>query len=967
MSITRRTLLTGSCNALACLLRPRFVWSDQNSSDSIRRRFPNLYQELVVADSTNLLNLSRGRVAAYGNAAPSFDPVKETTFRRDRVIALASMYDISHSYQLSSVDTQAIHNYISSLAQTPAPSLTDDLWNFFSRMAPGRDESLDIVGAGTGISGLYVGLENPYAGAALGAASLLEPFIKQEINHYWPTVRAADDNAVRATVSQFESGGVNPDLAYNLGIVDFFGVPLGSSSDDIFSRCSPRIRDGAKAAMRAADSQPRPDATDMFKSQSDQVVAAVKDLRQSILDEMKVERAHAEELRAHQEYLRGEISSSIYLGSVIIGEMFGATQEARVFSVTGTESLKVWQLVQGFNAVPPTVGSLALTGGFISAGLSIGQAMAGIPSSEQVTQAALANIQSALSTLRQEMHERFDRIERNQQLMMQELDEILRRFVQGNTEQLARLQQMHESLNGLRTDLESQVRQEKIDALKQVFDDQKLATPHLKLHGDQELRSTNSLHNLSEFVNYADRTSLQTVFSHGNLTSWSDTVISDVLKAVPTPDLAIGLLNVSRTNFGLDVIAAEIPNPVEWARGTHVFMESVAPSRKQLPVETHAMVKRLYSDGRNLNDALTKSIDAALCAKVSDEYSKSFDEVRNVVALYYQEACKANSTEYIYAGVFPWLSECVLPGMCSGLRMPPGSMTEQDPVMLTGSDGTFYSGDQVMFARGASIRAIKFEGRNPLNVAMDIGLVDVHPTSSIHTNSGLTTAHQLHDNVILTFKAGKWKDMVTTQGFIGEGIERVVYDEPHPDTWYIYENTKLQLTQNSQVTSSVAIGADVGKFLSDLRDEITAWHSELRKNFLNGLEIYLSQSSSSFAHFTAVGDVGRFLASLIAWGKGASAEDIAHLFSQSQVTLSSPQSLADLTATILADEAKIGPELQEMDAYVGDQLQRLAAETMKALLSGTDPTVDGPLFFQIVEGTLVKLQGLAFHHGISLQ
>ena len=74
-----------------------------------------------------------------------------------------------------------------------------------------------------------------------------------------------------------------------------------------------------------------------------------------------------------------------------------------------------------------------------------------------------------------------------------------------------------------------------------------------------------------------------------------------------------------------------------------------------------------------------------------------------------------------------------------------------------------------------------------------------------------------------------------------------------------------------------------------------------------------------------------------------------------------------MTATILGDEEEIGPEFQYINDYLGDELERLAEGSMTALLSGTDASEGRPLFFQIVEGTLVKLQGLAFHHGITLQ
>lgn len=452
------------------------------------------------------------------------------------------------------------------------------------------------------------------------------PWIKKGADYFWPKVQHADEAAVRGAISQYESGLLDPNSPQYSALKELLGIPFDSPSEELLARSSQRTRDNVNQALKSAQSPSKPTSQDAFTNQSDKLAAALKDLRQSIVDR--------EADKAKQQYFEGEVRSSIYPGSIIIGEFFGAPQFAKTFSIAGTESLKVWQLVQGFNSIPPTVGSLALTGGFISAGLSVGQALAAIPSSEEATQAALKNIQLALSTLQQEMHEGFDRIQRNQRLMMEELNEIFSRIVQGHMEQLVRLEQMHESLNGLRSYIEAQDRQTQIVVLNQALDKLKLIAPL----GGHALGSIDGLNYLTQFVDYAVDVSTLPAFTDRQVTSWIDTAINDALQSAPRPDLAIGLLNVIRTHFGLNPIAEDMPNPIEWARGTHVFLESVSPSRKQLPVETHSMVKRLYTAGRSLNDALTKSIDLALGARVSSEYSNSFAEVRSVLSNYYQNA-----------------------------------------------------------------------------------------------------------------------------------------------------------------------------------------------------------------------------------------------------------------------------------------------------------------------------------------
>ena len=977
MLVTRRQFVLIGGAVIGYALCPALASNSETTDDRLRRQYPSLYRELAVADATNIANRPKARAAIYGNGGADFDLVQETAFRRDRIITLASLYELNGS-KLSNADKDAMQRYVQGLQQAPDPSLADKLWRYLGAVMPDRDTTFDIIGTGEGIGSLLVSIEHPIAGAALGIASLLTPYINKGIPRFWPEVRDADEEAVRGALSQYESGLLDPNLPKDLAIKEFLGIPFGTSSDELLARSPERTRNRVKQAAKLAESPSKIDSLDAFKDQSDQLTAVLKEFRQSIVDDLKKDEAAREASRAQQQYIEGEVRAGIYLGSTIIGDLFGAKDAARVFSVTGTESFKVWQLIQGFNSIPPTVGSLALTGGFVSAGLAIGQALAGIPSAEEVTQKALASIQLAISTLRQEMHERFDRIERNQRQMMEALDDIFRRIVQGNWEQLARLRQMRESLNGLRSYVESQDRQAKIDELLLALDQQKLVTPHVENAGDKELRSKDSLRYLTQFVNHAVRVSRQPAFTHREVTSWNQTVINDVLETTPRPDLAVALLDVFRKTFAVKPPAGDLPNPVEWARGTHVFLEAVARSRKELPPETHSMVKALYDEGRKLREALPEAIDQALCNKVTAEYEKSFDEVKSLLALHYAEILKANASQQIYSGVFPWFA--VSASACAGsacgsatLNQPTSAFTEAPADRVMGPGGFSWRTDRVIFFRDRATRAIMLNGsRNPLDVAIQLGLVDAEVISfrDGFTNA-VGTGHALHrhDDIKLHFKAGKWEGMTTTRDLSGEnGITRRVYDRlPNETSWDIYAGTQLQRVENGRITLSEAIGADVGKFLTDLRDEGTKWHSELRKRFLAGIEGYLTRSASSLEHFKAVGNAGRFLASFIAWGHGAPMAEVAYLCSDTSVTLSSTQALAALASSLAGDEAKIGPSTQLLHEYVAGELADAACASMTALLS-TQIAADSPkLAFQIIEGTMVKLQGLAYHHRIALR
>lgn len=117
MPLTRRRFLANSCSALASL-HPAFVWSSSNSADSIRHQYPMLYRELAVADSTRVSNTPEARVTLYGQQTPSFDLPTEILFRRDRIVALATVFGSNGSSDLSNADEDAVRQYVEGLAHT---------------------------------------------------------------------------------------------------------------------------------------------------------------------------------------------------------------------------------------------------------------------------------------------------------------------------------------------------------------------------------------------------------------------------------------------------------------------------------------------------------------------------------------------------------------------------------------------------------------------------------------------------------------------------------------------------------------------------------------------------------------------------------------------------------------------------------------------------------------------------------
>lgn len=919
------------------------------ATDPIREKYPQLYKQLVAYASNDPTQPSEARDAAYAQYnSKGLDPRAELVFRRNRIAALSELSSLTSSNppnpaSLTQDELNILTLYVRGSDFPHKPSLVGSISNY---LGSADDSTLfDIMGSAEGVAGILIGLSDPPAGAALGIAAILTPYIDNVTNLFIRPVSLADAYAVG------ESVPMHP-LLRRIELKAAFGIPADTDSKTLIDRLPPSSKYVLRNALEAGDTK-SPDAlTSQVKIQHDQLNELFGELRQNIVADMKSQFKERDDKFARRYYIDGEIRGSIYLGTTILREVFGDDRSAHVFQTVATESYNVYRLFEGFAAETPTVGALGLTGGFVSSVFAIAVTIQGI-SEQEMLQQSLTAIHEAIRTLRDEMHERFNRIERNQRLMMDTLGIIVTRLSVGQWEELARLRNLQQSLNGLRNYIESQDRQEKINSLHLQADNLRSAiSAYGSVQAALNVPENRSL--LNFFSSYAQRTAKEPAFTHVDLVGWGARSMNDLWETTQRPDLLIGAMVPIRQRLGLPGMPDPISsNPVEWARSTNLLLEQIAISDVPLPLHAHDILREMFNSGVAVRNFLGSFTDPQMRLKLADLFMEAFGEVTDLISLHYGTFTREAKAKHVFAGSIP------------GLGDRPYDQIPGEPEWEDGKAS--WKTDEVIFFKGKRVSSVKLnEQLNPIEAAIDVGLIEEEPLGSYRL--GDRTKPALVTNVRLRFRGGRWADMVTTKSNDGAtGIQKVKYDHRPAPSWLILPRTKVVKTDPASRVAE-PIGADVLAFLTELRREVASHHQKLQMTLVERSNDFLVNSLAGWEEFRALGGVIRLVAALTAWGQAAPLDQSSSLFANSRVTYSNPAAISDALKQLFTGFPKnIGDRDVKINQALVDgltDLVRVASTTLLNLERNEAMPID--VKYQLIEGTLLKLRGLAHHHQINL-
>ena len=947
MSITRRALAGSSVAAL--LVNRAGVSSAQvappASNDEIRSRYPRTYQSLVSYNAHSYARDSLARRSAYGGvgATPSIEG--EALFLRNRIGGLATIADIQSkgpAVPLRPADMLAVERFIRGTQTAPQPDLVDRFSRKFEEVINDPSRIANGLSDLSGIGAAILANSNPYTAAALGVVSVVGRYVP-DVTALYHSLRDTDsalvDSLVAAEVSR-------PDKSSERArdFTELFGIPIGMLSSELSAGLAPDLASHLAVATQRASAPPVDEEMHrQMASVTDRLVAlqAGIDAQQS---------AAARQARAY--YLDNEINGAISLGSVLIGEVGGDREAAARFNVIASQGYKATQLLQQFSA--GEIGTLALTGGTVGAALAIANVLSGAPSSEQQMQQAMAAIISAVQTLRQEMHERFDRIERTQRDILNRLEDVLSLVASGRLEQLARLRTLREAIVGLRSYVESQDRQSVIDQFylnRSNF----LALAEAPSPSSSRLGTTVGVEHVNYLANYAARVAHQPAFTHGEATIWNTPIVNDLVHSASRHDLLINIRPIISDRVGTSRQIGSVANPVEWLRAAREFAEAAAYEKSALSPRSANALRAIYSEGRRTLEAVRGFTPQSATQPTADAFLEASEVVHALIDRYYVEFLRISNSRMVYAGPISDLDMTKLTrGPIRGyLPENVGFGYSEDQIWVAGLRPQIA---QLALSEIDNFMAFDLNGqKNPLKLATDIGLL-----SFVETGVNSKAPHQSVRFGHYRFLHGPWSGSVV-RGTVNRDIRNLAAKSTQAYIWTLDDILSVTPPPGS---TWAAFTLTSEAFLQALKEQADVYHDELRRRFFDGMASFISERSSELEDLRAIAGYMRVSTAFAEWSRGADLTDAAGLLQAEGSTLTSPYSIGvrlfELATPPLADDA-----VPTKDELVAQYAQRMMGQEYDSIAKRylDDGAAEGPVSVRL---TLGHLEALAYHHSIDL-
>lgn len=879
-------------------------------------------RELLVA------NASIG-ASSLGGATPT-SIQNATRFRRDRVLTLAATKELSDKkgVNLSRDDLARIQAYVDELTSRNDSSAVRAVQALLRDSVPDLGKSMDLLATGGGLASVLSSFRHPYVSAGLAIGSLLVPWTDEFLERFYPSLGVIDESAIRTAVSMNDNGAfLDRSLIDEFGNTGSVSVPFGKSNEELVESLPIGLREVARKCLAPSD-----DSSATFFELLNASDRRLGEVKAAVVASIR----NGESGAALRQYWDGEARSGIFLGTTLLRDVLRLPDEARAFETAGSEAYRVWRLVEGFGANPPTVGPLALTGGMVSAGLAIGSVFSGGMSSQEATAKALGQILAAIGVLREEMHDRFDRIERSQKVIIDSLGEVIDSISKGQWQEMERLLTISSSLNGLRNYIESQDRQEKIDAVNLEFDNLALTRHYWAAH----LNSPPAMTAVNTIASHAIRTSKQPAFTHSEISQWNTAVVADTIESVGRPDAAISILALARRELGLSNVG-EIQNPLEWVRATNAVIEILGEERIPLPEPMVQLLQTLESEGTLLNSRLNGALDRDLNRRCGEQFQLTMRAIELGLKDHYHDFLRQSSATVIYSSEYLGL------GTVEYFDAP--AVENRIP----GSANSYYTGDAIGYFPAGSQRFLELSGqKNPIEAAVSVGLLRVDEVSSSRTVIG---SHVVRwDNISLAFLAGKWRGASTSHDKSGNnGILRFTYESQVglPSYFAVLPRTKLVLASGS----SEAMGSKMPNFLEELREEVALHHAVLQDSFLDSIGSFFFRHPAALEPPRAYGSLLRLIFAIDSWGRGASLEFASSILPDRSVTLGTPGSIQSAVKENLPAKIASG----EPNEPIVDTAVALIRNAASKATSALAPVAERPpRWFAPIEGTLFKLKGM---------
>ncbi len=353
------------------------------------------------------------------------------------------------------------------------------------------------------------------------------------------------------------------------------------------------------------------------------IINIVEHYRAIVKNELEV----AEERRIEAKRLDGEIRGAIYIAGQIV-EAFGLGKEAELLVGLANHTYQGYLMMAAFSA--GTLGPIGLAAGIISIGSGILGLFKKRKSNKKGLANALRNISKQISTMRQEMHERFDYIEIGHKTILLNLEQILLNNTFSTNE-------IEQSLNDIENTLKNYISLEVADDIATIHNDFSLKSTFVDAFYSDKL-STGQIDRseivkiTSYFFNHATVTSKRPVLSPYTFSSWDDVVSKNILNRINIDQTipCLSLLFNSISDGNRESVLQF--NPVEWFTGYSRLLETLVLFPEIRNNSIQKQVKQGYEVGVQMNDLINNVFKKSFINNLIEKYEQEKQKIRNLLA-----------------------------------------------------------------------------------------------------------------------------------------------------------------------------------------------------------------------------------------------------------------------------------------------------------------------------------------------
>jgi hypothetical protein len=337
---------------------------------------------------------------------------------------------------------------------------------------------------------------------------------------------------------------------------------------------------------------------DQANSTADRVLKEIEKIKNAEQIRLRQQEAAVEMQKMYR-----EVEGMVQIGAFVLDKIFKNPGLANGFSKTFETGSKVFSLINQFQL--GQIGSLALTGGMLSAGVAFASVLGGGPSFEQQVMQQLEGIDKKLDYIINLLDERFNRIERTQEEILKQLSVVLKEVREGNIIALNNFVVEKSRLDYIKLLITEIDRFNHELTLKQETENFiSLSTLHPKLI---EAIKIDYHRHLNYFYVYSIDTSRSLPNSgfEPSLTETDPKFTTKLSTAINDKDQIqyfFGLLPLIAKVYDLQipfpiVESPSIPNPIEWARGANLYMDAKITYSEYLTDQTNRELVKIWDTG----------------------------------------------------------------------------------------------------------------------------------------------------------------------------------------------------------------------------------------------------------------------------------------------------------------------------------------------------------------------------------